>query len=71
MKNNVYLTDEQKELIVLMAKERHKRIMELMEWLTHKDISDADYQIIRKSFVFGLDEADGLCKAVYKKDGVN
>ena len=71
VKNNVYLTDEQKELIVLMAKERHKRIMELMERLTHQDISDEDYQIIRKSFVFGLDEVDDLCKAVYKKDGVN
>ena len=71
MKNNVYLTNEQKELIVLMAKERHKHIMELMEWLTHQDISDEDYQIIRKSFVFGLKEVDDLCKAIYKIDGVN
>ena len=71
MKNNVYLTNEQKELIVLMAKERHKRIMELMERLTRRDISDEDCQIIRKSLVFGLDEVDDLCKASYKKDGVN
>ena len=71
MKNNVYLTNEQKELIVLMAKERHKRIMELMERLTHQDISDEDCQIIRKSLVFGLDEVDDLCKAIYEKDGVN
>lgn len=71
MKNNVYLTNEQKELIVLMAKERHKHIMELMEWLIHQDISDEDYQIIRKNLVLGLDEVDDLCKAIYKKDGVN
>ena len=71
VKNNVYLTNEQKELIVLMAKERHKRIMELMERLTRQDISDEDCQIIRKSLVFGLDEVDDLCKAIYKKDGVN
>ena len=71
MKNNVYLTNEQKELIVLMAKERHKRIMELMERLTCQDISDEDCQIIRKSLVFGLDEVDDLCKAIYEKDGVN
>ena len=71
MKNNVYLTNEQKELIVLMAKERHKRIMELMERLTHQDISDEDCQIIRKSLVFGLEEVDDLCKAIYEKDGVN
>ena len=70
MKNNVYLTNEQKELIVLMAKERHKRIMELMERLTRQDISDEDCQIIRKSLVFGLGEVDDLCKAIYKKDGV-
>lgn len=71
MKNNVYLTNEQKELIVLMAKERHKHIMELMEWLIRQDISDEDYQIIRKNLVLGLDEVDDLCKAIYKKDGVN
>lgn len=71
MKNNVYLTNEQKELIVLMAKERHKHIIELMERLTHQDISDEDCQIIRKSLVFGLDEVDDLCKAIYEKDGVN
>ena len=71
VKNNVYLTNEQKELIVLMAKERHKRIMELMERLTRQDISDEDCQIIRKSLVFGLGEVDDLCKAIYKKDGVN
>ena len=70
VKNNVYLTNEQKELIVLMAKERHKRIMELMERLTRQDISDEDCQIIRKSLVFGLDKGDELCKAIYKKDGV-
>ena len=70
MKNNVYLTNEQKELIVLMAKERHKRIMELMERLTRQDISDEDYQIIRTSLMFGLDEVDDLCKAIYTKDGV-
>ena len=70
MKNNVYLTNEQKELIVLMAKERHKRIMELMERLTRQDISDEDYQIIRKSLMFGLDEVADLCKAIYTKDGV-
>lgn len=71
MKNNVYLTNEQKELIMLMAKERHKDIMELMEWLTHHDISDEDYQIIRKSLMHALGEVDDLCKAIYKKDGVN
>ena len=71
VKNNVYLTNEQKELIMLMAKERHKHIMESMEWLTRQDISDEDCQIIRKSLVFGLDEVDDLCKAIYKKDGVN
>ena len=70
--NNVYLTNEQKELIVLMTKERRKRIMELMdelmERLTRQYISDEDYQIIRKSLVFALDELDDLCKAIYKKD---
>lgn len=71
MKNNVYLTNEQKELIMLMAKERHKDIMGLMEWLTHHDISDEDYQIIRKSLIFALGEVDDLCKAIYKKDEVN
>ena len=68
MKNNVYLTNEQKELIVLMAKERHKRIMELMERLTRQDISDEDCQIIRKSLVFALDELDELCKVVEKQE---
>ena len=48
MENNVYLTNEQKELIVLMCKERHERIMEAMERLTREYISDEDYQIIRK-----------------------
>ena len=66
MENNVYLTNEQKELIVLMCKERHERIMEAMERLTREYISDEDYQIIRKSLVFALDELDGLCKVVEK-----
>ena len=33
-------------------------------------LTDEDCQIIRKSLVFGLDEVDDLCKAIYKKDGV-
>lgn len=70
MKNNVYLTNEQKELIMLMCKERHKDIMELMERLSHHDISDEDYLIIRKSLMIVLDEVDDLCKAIYKKDEV-
>ena len=68
MKNNVYLTNEQKELIVLMCKERHKRIMEVMERLTRQYISDEDYQIIRKSLVFALGELDELCKVVEKQE---
>lgn len=71
MKNNVYLTNEQKELIMLMVKEKHKDIMELMEWLSHQDISDEDYQIIRKRLMFALAEVDVLCKAIYKKDKSN
>lgn len=67
MKNNVYLTNEQKELIMLMAKERHKQIMKLMERITHHDISDEDYQIIRKSLMIVLGELDDLCKAIYKR----
>ena len=66
--NNVYLTNEQKELIVLMCKERHERIMEVTERLTHQYISDEDYQIIRKSLVFALDELDELCKVVEKQE---
>lgn len=68
MKNNIYLTNEQKELIVLMCKERHKRIMEVTERLTRQYISDEDYQIIRKSLVFALDELDELCKVVEKQE---
>lgn len=71
MKNNVYLTNEQKELIMLMCKERYKDIMELMEWLSNHDISDEDYQIIRKSLMLALAEVDDLCKAIYKKDEAN
>jgi hypothetical protein len=71
MKNNVYLTNEQKELIMLMSKERHKDIMKLMEWLSHHDISDEDYQIIRKRLMYALAEVDVLCKAIYKKDEAN
>lgn len=71
MKNNVYLTNEQKELIMLMGKERHKDITELMEWLSRHDISDEDHQIIRKRLMFALAEVDVLCKAIYKKDEVN
>lgn len=71
MKNNVYLTNEQKELIMLMCKERHKQIMKLMERITHHDISDEDYQIIRKSLMIVLGEVDDLCKAIYKKDEAN
>lgn len=67
MKNNVYLTNEQKELIMLMCKERHKDIMELMERLAYHDISDEDYQIIRKSLMIVLGEVDDLCKVIYKK----
>lgn len=65
---NIYLTNEQKELIVLMCKERHKRIMEVMERLTLQYISDEDYQIIRKSLVFALGELDDLCKVVEKQE---
>ena len=68
MKNNIYLTNEQKELIALMCKERHKRMMEVMERLTRQYISDEDYQIIRKSLVFALDELDELCKVVEKQE---
>ena len=68
MKNNIYLTNEQKELIVLMTKERRNRIMEVMERLTRQYISDEDYQIIRKSLVFTLDELDELCKVVEKQE---
>ena len=71
MMNNVYLTNEQKELIMLMCKERHKDIMGLIERLSHHDISDDDYHIIRKSLMIVLGEVDGLCKAIYKKDEVN
>lgn len=71
MKNNVYLTNEQKQLIMLMAKEKHKDIVDLMERLTHHDISDEDYQIIRKSLMIVLGEVDDICKAIYKKDEVN
>lgn len=71
MKNNVYLTNEQKQLIMLMSKEKHKDIMDLMERLTHHDISDEDYQIIRKSLMIVLGEVDDICKAIYKKDEVN
>ena len=67
MENNVYLTKEQKELIMSMAKERHKRLTCMLEWLTRQDVSEEDYQIIRKSFVFGLDEIDNLCREVCKK----
>lgn len=66
--NNVYLTNEQKELIVLMTKERRNRIMEVMERLTRQYISDEDYQIIRKSLVFALDELDELRKVVEKQE---
>lgn len=71
MKNNVYLTNEQKQLIMLMSKEKHKDIMDLMERLTHHDISDEDYQIIRKSLMIVLGEVDDICKAIYKKDEVS
>ena len=66
--NNIYLTNEQKELIVLMIKERRNRIMEVMERLTRQYISDEDYQIIRKSLVFALDELDELRKVVEKQE---
>ena len=68
MMNNIYLTNEQKELIVLMIKERRNRIMEVMERLTRQYISDEDYQIIRKSLVFALDELDELRKVVEKQE---
>ena len=66
--NNIYLTNEQKELIVLMIKERRNRIMEVMERLTRQYISDEDCQIIRKSLVFALDELDELRKVVEKQE---
>ena len=68
MMNNIYLTNVQKELIVLMIKERRNRIMEVMERLTRQYISDEDYQIIRKSLVFALDELDELRKVVEKQE---
>lgn len=67
MEKNVYLTKEQKELIILMAKERHNYLTELLEWVTRQDISDEDYRIIRGRFLLGLNEIDDLCRAVYRK----
>ena len=67
MENNVYLTADQKRLIVALAEKRTKEFYDLLDTLDVQEISDEQFQLIHNGIKTELNRLNELCQAVYQK----
>lgn len=67
MENNVYLTVDQKQLIVTLAEKRTKEFYDLLDTLDVQGVSDEQFQLIHNGIKTELNRLNNLCRAVYRK----
>ena len=67
MENNVYLTADQKRLIVALAEKRTKEFYDLLDTLDVQEISDEQFQLIHNGIKTELNRLNELCQTVYRK----
>lgn len=65
--NNVYLTKEQKLLIVSLSEMRCKELMNLLTVVANNGVSDEDYSVINHQIQKEIDKLNQLSRAVYRK----
>ena len=65
--NNVYLTKEQKLLIVSLSEMRCKELMNLLTVVANNGASDEEYSVVNRQIQKEIDKLNQLCRVVYRK----
>lgn len=67
MEPNVYLTREQKRLIIRLAETSQRSLKQMLDSIIKHECSAEEYEILERYFQQEFQALNELCRAVYKK----